>query len=873
MKVKRILSLLFTFCLTFSVGYSAYLIIDKVFNDTIKEQENNNDYKRVEFNYNGTFPIKGNDGVSTTTSFKEVYYVKSNEVITLEDTPGYLLENNNTSNGYVNWVSNSGTLGIETKNSITVTSDLIFEGEANVLVDASGNVSRTELNSESGVFDTNTDISYGSNTANINQNDSSMSKEVTINEPILSGVQINSNIKDQDGNQTTSQDLTESSGGFLGIGANYKDYQYTTDTTIGLEDNLDLKSEYKPKAGGSSSTNECSTRVTLSQDTYLFGNTNLEIGARTGYYNGSGWSQINYQNFINGSYSELDLKGHKLVVGAGCTLKAVGSIIDSVGGGEIIIDNGGLIEATMVIEDQHHETSMPIAYAMGAMPFRMFRMPYLNAKLRLNKGATLKGIVNIDFGGDSNNDMLSNARFNIIGNGNDFIFNTEQSPDNAYIERTPLYDSQMINDSTIQSNSEVVNNIVYQKFDYRFYNCNISVNMQKWPGLKIKGIRIDVDFSRGSFIVPTYFRFYSYNSSFKISNNITFLPGTYVYIDKNSKIVLSNFSMQSFNVDSTASDYFASDYFQGVGGLNFINEKFDFTENYKNGSKGLIEYGWTDDGDNNSTSNYNGSTSNIFSKTSSFWTYVNKYYPSHADIEGTFEFQTNGDKYVEFSLGGEINIKNVEDFKYKVNTRDDVRLMNASVDSSTNHLKAALLSMNRRVKFNIADYYVYPLVSNGNVLMDLTNPNKVRDDYLYNEVSYDFKNGIISTTSSEVYAIIFSKQDGSSFTYNSSATHLNNIGYASSSNRYNQQNDLDINVFQLDSFANNIATVSTSTLNSSSGQFIYFHGSFFQYSNGEVDISKFRARDSKYPDDGRSTRKVAYQDNVGYYGHGAWRLS
>lgn len=215
----------------------------------------------------------------------------------------------------------------------------------------------------------------------------------------------------------------------------------------------------------------------------------------------------------------------------------------------------------------------------------------------------------------------------------------------------------------------------------------------------------------------------------------------------------------------------------------------------------------------------------------------------------------------------------MEDFKYKVNTRDDVRLMNASVDSSTNHLKAALLSMNRRVKFNIADYYVYPLVSNGNVLMDLTNPNKVRDDYLYNEVSYDFKNGIISTTSSEVYAIIFSKQDGSSFTYNSSATHLNNIGYASPSNRYSQQNDLDINVFQLDSFANNIATVSTSTLNSSSGQFIYFHGSFFQYSNGEVDISKFRARDSKYPDDGRSTRKVAYQDNVGYYGHGAWRLS
>ena len=97
MKVKRILSLLFIFCLTFSVGYSAYLIIDKVFNDTIKEQENNKDYKRVEFNYNGTFPIKGNDGVSTTTSFKEVYYVKPNEVITLEDTPGYLLENNNNS--------------------------------------------------------------------------------------------------------------------------------------------------------------------------------------------------------------------------------------------------------------------------------------------------------------------------------------------------------------------------------------------------------------------------------------------------------------------------------------------------------------------------------------------------------------------------------------------------------------------------------------------------------------------------------------------------------------------------------------------------------------------------------------------------------
>lgn len=885
MKFKNIVILSSLVFASLSICFGTYFIFGTILQQPILTNVNNDDYRRVEFVYKGNYPLKGFDGEVIDENINKIIYVKNNTVLNLNDTPGINTVTSVTGpvNGLVDWVSSDnsiilGNLSENSKTSFTVNKDIVFNGSAKIFVDESGNVTN-KTNLSEGVFSadeaTKEDVSYSdNNTADINQNDSNLNKEIILDSPVINGSTIDVNMKDQDNNQTISQDLTESSGGFLGIGANYKDYQYTQDQTIGLEDSKSSKSSYKPNSGNSSNINPCSTRIILDQDTYLFGNSEINIGARTGYYNGGGWSQINFQNFINGTYNELDLNGYKLIIGNGCKLQAIGSIVDTSINktGEIIVENGGTLSATLVIEDQHHESSMPLAYIMGVAPFRMFRMPYLNAKVTIKKGGFLVGNISIDLGGDSNNNMYIGS-MNLIGNNNTYVFDTSKSNENSYIVRLPFYDESLINDSGVSSSSIVVNNIVYQKFLYSFYDCDIQINMPKWDNVSIEKLSLNIDFNRSYFIVPTYFQFYLYNSSATISNNITFYPGSYLYVDKNSSINLSYTEIINFN----GNNLFDSDYYQGVGGLNFIYEKYDYTESFQkpDSKKQTEEYGRVDDGDTNSKGNYGGSTSIIFSQTSDFWKYMNKNYNARADIDGSINFIDRNDvpkKKCNFYLGGEINLKDVNAFKNTISTRSDVSLYNATVDGASNHMKFKISLFTPRLewaKFNISDFYVYPMVSNGNVLMNLDNTNQVRDDYLALKITYDFERGLITDSDGDNYILLFS--DGNNFIFTSN--HLGKVCYNNDSNLDSLYDDLNVKLFKLSSYSNNIATLSSDVLpGSNNKQFVFFHGSFFLYNNGTVDISKFRARDSKYPDDGRSTRNIKAVENDSYYGHFTWRL-
>ena len=558
--------------------------------------------------------------------------------------------------------------------------------------------------------------------------------------------------------------------------------QHSSDKTIGLEDPNSEASIYKPKAGTSANSNPLVTRLILEKDTLVIGQSWLGVGARTGFYGASGWSQFNYQGLINGYYNEIDLNGHTLVIGSGATLELRGSIIDSSleQTGQLIVENGGIVKSTFVIEDHYHETSIPIAYAYGDAPFKMYRMPYLNVKMRLNKGASLIGYLRLDFGGDGN-DNYADTELGIVGNGSTYMIDTTLCSNESYIIRKPDWDDYWYPQDASQKDlvnteTETIQSIVYQEFDYEFYNCdNVVINSPTLTEIPYSAAAttfyFQIYWDRCDIFIPPYFEFYLYNSNVKITNNIIFMPGSYLYVDETSSITLSCNTFTSGKklyrvtgdflgiMESMLPDLikFSSSY-QGVGGIIFMHEKSYWGDSYK---------GWADGNNNDSQ------PASVFNSTSRFWSYLNKNYPAKADVYGEIEFDTSTTLVKEkYHLGGEINIHNLSKFVNNYNLASDrVELYNSIFIGTTCHFEIGTGGGDSF--FNIDSYSALPLISNGNVLTDMTTLG-LRSDYLNNIYTFDFDTGLIQVMNGSLpsyYAFTFTKNTND---YNNSNNYIGN---------------------------------------------------------------------------------------------------
>lgn len=897
--MKKKLLFLFSFLLltTIAVAFSNYIIVNLRINNlnkdvSIESGENKNDYKKVVFlDENGTQLNK--------------YYFKPGETLTLEDAPSSKITYGDSSMQVETWTDNAGNIlspldngysrGITISKPLELKKQIITKNYENTSF--SQDDGKITIDNSKGNFDGN--IVYNGSSVSIQEHDNedkTKANEIILNESIIGNGSITTTFKDQDGNETTEQELK--SGG---------SYQHTSDATIGLEDASDKSiniNTYKPNSGKTSNNNPCITRLKLGQDTILTSGSSLTIGARTGYYAGGGWSQFNWQGYINGSYSELDLNGKTLIVGSGATLNINGSLCDTVGSGQIIIESGAKIVATFIIEDQHHERHMPIAYVYSDAPFKMFRFPYLNANIRINKGGSLIGKLKIDLGGDGNANMYNND-INIIGDGSNFMIDTSKSNSDSFIKRSVYYDKNLI--KTLSTEAISKNNIIYQKIKYECYGGSVLMHKPGVDEFSINTISIDVDWDRCDIFVPPYFDFYLYNTDITLYNNYIFYPGSYLYIDNDSSIMLSATDPKKFSFNLSGQTGYSEqipDFYQGVGGLMFIHERFDPKEPYQNGSS-TKEYGWIDDRDNevNKVTNektgavtYNNSSGNrslIYTSTTKFWSEMNKTKPAKADIYGTINFDTSVTLYKEnYHLGGEININNLNAFVDNVKNLNCVNFYNNVFDGAPNWFKLRIFGVGAtKVKFNISDYYAYPLITNGNVIMDLTNNNKIRSDYSTVKYSLNFENGLIKNEyTNEYYAYIYRNFDG---VYNNWVNHLNKIAYYEQKYVFPKfEDDYDYWNSCLDDLRlvfekvnyNSINHTVTST--STNETFIYFHGGFFKFTQvetgkGEVDVRKFHNyfddnSGSTYPDlytGVKETRTVKYVSNDSYYNHGTWRLN
>lgn len=802
---------------TTSIAFASYMIAELTYNDFTTSDLISNDNSRLH-------QIIFKDGSKQVGEL----YVKPDSEIDLSDVP-YLFNSNNE---LLEWKDSSGSTKISLTQSFIPTSSTTLTASV---------VSKTDLNSAVNV-ESGSGVSVSSNSVTINQTTSSgTSNVVSIGGNIDKQVKVNN--YDSFNKNVVEADLSAKSGNIFS--SNYSN-QGTSDHTISL------------------SNNTLANKVILSSDLVLT-NSSLEIGAWTGFYGlvsnsdpYAQYSQINFQGYIIGSYSQLDLNGHNLIIGNGGTLNAIGQVTDSVGGGKIIVENGGTLKATFVVEDQAHERSMPNTYAYGGDLFAMYRMPYLNTDIEFRYGSSLYAHLKIDFGG--NNDIFLDTEQKILGNDNSSLLQmTTRGSQKGYILRKYNIDSGT-SSAIIGQNSETTDNLLDQLYIYEIHDLEITLNLPTFA-IEYSTYKFTINFEKGNPYIPPYFHIYFYNSKFNVNATLIFLPGSYLYIDLNSEIYLTYESAKKFTVPTLIKLYFTEHYFQSVGGLNFVSQKWYFDEAVNSKTKG-----WCLGRDAEDSNPYGSSNNKIYSKTKAFWGYLNKYRSACCDLDGIITFDTsfnpsNVDK--RFTLGGAINIRDIETFKNTVNNLNNVYLYASNAKAGPGG-SYGIMKFQTHL-FGVTDYFISPLISDGNVLTNMNDKTKVRKDYATSYSPYSTETGLVNY-GGKYYAFMTTTADGTSFN-NDNSGHVNKSNYGSDENAYRDGLDSCYGTFV--EVTNNSASHSV-IWNRTGETYVYYRGIFLPFTYGSLSSSTVNMNKMSIQAVGNRTIiwKTSSTDN--YYGHGAW---
>lgn len=839
-KIKLLFSTIIMFFIFPAICLGQYFVNDyeikKLTEEDIKGDANN--YCKVVFNGNSALNIAS-----------KTMYVEKNTILTLEDAPKV-----SYSDGYINWTAGNLVLSINNalNSEISVTEDLTFAptpvaytestNTNDVLVFSKENTdyrgSASSTGEESGRQKLT--VSEGSNTSGNLVNYGEINSQIKVLKDVKIELKVNIN-----GSEKESSDW----------GGNRED-AVNNDTTISLEDKNSNSSDYKPLAGSSSkNVNYCANRINLSSDLLLL-NSYISIGARNGGYgNNPDFFQYNYQNFIVGQYSEIDLCGHYLIIGQKSEIWAVGSITNSIPErGGLIVESGGNLETTFVVEDHHHERSLPITYLHGDAAFAMYRCPYFDVKTIFYPGCSYQYGLNMFFG-PSQGSVYS--EINVIGGDNPiYSFNS------GYIVRDCRYDNELKQVVNGKNSNFAINNLMYQKISYSFYNCNgLQINL---PTIKasISIADLNIVLGKENFYIPPYLSFYLFNSKLTIYNKFVFLPGSYLYVDELSNIEFSfkdvQVNEQSFPISLQSFCY------QNKGSLEFLSTIHDLSEAT---SKRV------DDTDANGGGGSAGNSRNIIFTNSDFYrSYLSQNCPAHCDLYGTVSFNKNTSNLVDnYTLGGLVNIYDIESFYNSVNGFDRINFYVNNIFSAAANFDR--LDINN-YRFNIFQFNFIPLISFGYVITNPNSPQTILDSSNLNHYVFDSETGLIkSKDSSEIYAFVLSNENND---------HLNRSGYTDSvihgdREFRNGSTNLEGNIYRVNYISEHCSIASGSF----QGEYVYFHGKFVQASSitgsksannltGNLNLTKFRVR-GKYGGDMSS--RAAYFGNSDYYGHDAWRLS
>ena len=484
----------------------------------------------------------------------------------------------------------------------------------------------------------------------------------------------------------------------------------------------------------------------------------------------------------------------------------------------------------------------------------MYRCPYFDVKTIFYPGCSYQYGLNMFFG-PSQGSVYS--EINVIGGDNPiYSFNS------GYIVRDCRYDNELKQVVNGKNSNFAINNLMYQKISYSFYNCNgLQINL---PTIKasISIADLNIVLGKENFYIPPYLSFYLFNSKLTIYNKFVFLPGSYLYVDELSNIEFSfkdvQVNEQSFPISLQSFCY------QNKGSLEFLSTIHDLSEATST---------WVDDTDAKGGGGSIGNSCNvIFTNPDFYRSYLSQNCPAHCDLYGTVSFNKNTSNLVDnYTLGGLVNIYDIESFYNSVNGFDRINFYVNNIFSAAANFDR--LDINN-YRFNIFQFNFIPLISFGYVITNPNSPQTILDSTNLNHYVFDSETGLIkSKDSSEIYAFVLSNENND---------HLNRSGYTDSvihgdREFRNGSTNLEGNIYRVNYISEHCSIASGSF----QGEYVYFHGKFVQASSitgsksannltGNLNLTKFRVR-GKYGGDMSS--RAAYFGNSDYYGHDAWRLS
>lgn len=637
------------------------------------------------------------------------YYPKGT-VLTLKDAPYYM-----NGSDYVYWSYNNTVLN----QHITVNSDITISGSTmnSSYIDSSDHSYTESLNSGSkNAKDGSTAISslvqnYTLNKYVYSGNTSTYLASSDISQQISWGTYnvwynfTNSRISFDSSQDNLLNVRTEA--GSHGLGSTSVPKIRIADNSIALDvpSGISDASIYKPTTTGGtieSATNPCTIKLKLQNDIYLSGNMSLyaRIGVSGNVSNGSagGWGQASIQGIIVASYVELDLAGFDIIVGNGGMIDAYGSITNSGTTGQIVLESGSTMYASLVIEDVYREDSMPTAYFNNSCSFFLFRCPYINCNITIKTGASFYGKFNLRLGGSSDygvsNDVL------LIGNSSSAWFQLTSGEINRKINYLQgLYDN---------GNNSTKKFLMHQRFKYQFNDATVNVNHYSIP-FEYSSINYTFNSGKAPFFVPPYFDFELYNSQITIQNLYVFLPPSQVFVDAKSKIILTNSGqITSPGMNSSGASQ-SEQYYEAVGGLYFTDFFYSFTESKKHFDTTKERKG---DG-------YGGGTLSDGSNATAFNMYNQT--PASCAMNGKFEIKQTSSftgKH-NFTLAGNINIRNMDDFANAIKDKPVQLFSSVHLQGPNRFLHVNIIVPVQEVKINIMGLYNSPLISFNNVLTPL----------------------------------------------------------------------------------------------------------------------------------------------------------
>lgn len=358
------------------------------------------------------------------------------------------------------------------------------------------------------------------------------------------------------------------------------------------------------------------------------------------------------QGVITKEYICLDLNGHNITINNGGKLFSNGLIIDSVGTGQINVEGGGYLRTLAVIHDYRGGTMTQSYVNKDVFPFQVYQLPYLRCKARVkynqtNGWGSLNGYVNAqaftDVGtGDLTIKGQQEFELNFIGssNSNYFIKLDNPSTDNedSYVDVIGYKENSI--DKTSANNKPFS---ISQRIKIIINKCSVSIGEFKFD-IKALGIPVNVDTSKYSLPISSFFDLEVKKSFLTLDKRIKFLPGSSLIVDKNSTTLLS--------YDKKA---------KRAGQISVLDKSYYYYDkNYKYVTTDLIklaDMSGKDKNGNATEANISGDGygQQVF-KAQSFQKYKSN---PNVQIKGTLLFKTGNDSGMDYQLSGTINLNKI----------------------------------------------------------------------------------------------------------------------------------------------------------------------------------------------------------------------